>query len=164
MLLTIESLRISQTPKYPLKLYQKCARASLNIKDSRPWKGSLLQPGIKWCIWFLPPLLKDQKQPNFYVFKFLSKLQNNNKFYLLLNILMKIALPFADPVLSLLQTHKVAGISLLFSLLCHEAHMEAAHKNPSQESKLFHIIFGNTLKPFSAGCLAYHKFPLWASD
>lgn len=33
MLLTVESFRTSQAPKYSLKLYQKCARGSLSIKD-----------------------------------------------------------------------------------------------------------------------------------
>lgn len=62
---------------------------------------------------------------------FSPTLQNNNYFLLLLNILMQTDLPFTDQVLSLLQTHRMAGMSLfLFSLLCHELHMEAADTKP----------------------------------
>lgn len=114
MLLVIESFRNSQPPKYPLKLYQKCARASLNIKDSRPWKGSLLQPGSNGVFGFSHLSWRIRYNLIFMSSSFSPKLQNNHKFYLLLNICMKIALPFADPVLSLLQTHRMAGISFFY--------------------------------------------------
>lgn len=96
---------------------------------------------------------------------FSPTLQNNNYFLLLLNILMQTDLPFTDQVLSLLQTHRMAGMSLFyFPFSAMNSTWRQQTQNPSQESKLFHIIFGNTLKSFSTGNPAHHQFTLWASD